>query len=81
MALVESEMALLGYSGAVPGGFRFWAYANSGADNPAAADYFNDMADQLGTKDLIYDGSGGGFYRVSSISSGTVTVEAVTTVP
>jgi len=81
MALEQSEMALMGYNGAVPGGFRFWVYGNSGAENPAAANYFDDMADQMGTKDLIYDGSGGGFYRVTGISGGVVSVTAITTVP
>lgn len=77
MALVKTNLALMAYNGAGSGGHRDYYYENPTPDDVLASDYFNELADQIGTGDVIVDSSNGGRYLVTN-TSGDIALAEIT---
>ena len=76
MAFAQNELSLMAYTGAA-GSFTQYAYANTEADNVAAAGFFNAAAGELDAGDTIYVVNTGITFRVTDVSdAGVVTVAA-----
>lgn len=79
MAFAQSEVSLMGYTGAA-GGNHFYFYANIAGDTLTTEGFFDPMAADVADGDLLFDVSGGVFYQLTE-ADGVVTVDAVTTNP
>lgn len=78
MALAPSELSLLQYSGAVAGGFRLYHYANSAVDTITTNGFFDSLAANFGTGDLMF--SGDGVYQITR-TGGDIALTPINTVP
>lgn len=78
MAFASSELSLMGYNGAVSGGYRVYHYANSAADTITAANFFDAAENQIGTGDLMF--SGNGMYKLTN-TSGAISLNLINTDP
>lgn len=76
MAFNAQELSVMAVTGAGTTTNRFWFYANTAEDDITGNDFFNDVADQISTGDLLYSCSNGQMARMVN-TAGDISLAAL----